>query len=104
MVLYFTLTDAFASVVVVLSALSILMAYRITRISRGAPEAWYVIIAAFVARFVYTVFILYVDILTPADTIDPGQTEAQMVTNVLFLVGLYMLDRAFMKAKLAQEA
>ena len=87
--------DVVSIVIVALSALSIYLAYDITRITSGAPKAWYVIILAFAVLLVRRATQAYFDILSPSNDIDIGEAIITLVVVVLFVVGLFMLDRTF---------
>ena len=97
--------DVVSIVIVVLSALSIYLAYDITRITSGAPRAWYVIILAFAVLLVRRATQTYFDILSPSNDIDIEEAIATLVVVVLFVVGLFMLNRTFRKQlRVARES
>ena len=87
--------DAVSIATAALSALCIYLAYDITRITSGAPRAWYVIILAFVVLLVRRATQAYFDILSPSNDIDIGEALITLVVVALFVVGLFMLNRTF---------
>ena len=93
--LYFSAANVISVLVAVLSAGCMYLAYDLTRITAGAPRAWYVMVAAFAVLFISKIVTVYYDILSPAG--DIGLTEAiiALVVLVLFVVGLSMLDMTF---------
>jgi len=102
---YITFADGLSIVIVALSALSIYLAYGITKISSGAPRAWYLIIAGFVVLLIKTVIDLYLDIISPLDLIDATQAVTTLVIIVFFVLGLFALHRTFRRQlKISQES
>jgi hypothetical protein len=59
---YWGFDDYLALIILLLSALSIYYAFSITRIAKGAPRGWYVIIAALAIGFIFRVTQLYLDV------------------------------------------
>ena len=95
--LYWNIADDVAVVVMVFGAVSMYLSYRLTRITGGAPRAWYLIISAFAVLFVRGAAELYYDVITPATTIDIGEEMILLVVVILFAIGLSMLTRSFRK-------
>lgn len=92
---YWDVEDDLASAILVLSALSVYLAFDITRITKGAPRGWYVVIAAFVTIFVFRATQLYLDVQTPSNTIDEIEATISLIIGVLLAAGLYMLNSSF---------
>lgn len=93
--IYWGLDDELVLLIIALSVLSIYFAFDITRITRGAPRAWYVVIAGFVVLFAYRVVQLYFDVQTPQDIISVEEASISLLAGALFAAGLFMLDRCF---------
>ena len=87
--------DDLAVLIMALSALSIYFAFDITRIAKGAPRAWYVIIGGFVVFFVFRAVQLYFDVQAPQDIISVEEASISLLASILFVIGLFMLDRCF---------
>jgi hypothetical protein len=103
--LYFDIGNGMSIVIVALSALCICLAYDLTRITGGAPRAWYVIIAAFAVLSISRVIEAYFDIVSQSSDIDLGETMITLTVVVLFALGLFMLDRMFREQfKVAQDS
>jgi len=97
--------DDMTVVILLLSALSIYLAVDITRLTKGAPRGWYVIITAFLAVLVYWAVQLYFDTQSASDLIDDTEASISIVVGVLFVVGLYMLNSSFRRqVKTAQAS
>jgi hypothetical protein len=92
---YWGLDDDLTLVILVLSALSIYFAIDITRLTKGAPRGWYVIVSAFVVNFIYRAAELYFDIQTPSNLIDDTEATISLLAGILFVVGLFMLNSSF---------
>lgn len=92
---YWGFDDDLATIILVLSALCIYISYDITRVSKGAPRSWYLIIAAFMVLFVYRGFELYFDTQSPNDLINDWEALIFVLASTLLLAGLYTLDRTF---------
>jgi hypothetical protein len=92
---YWGLDDYLAVAILVLGALSIYLAFDITRITKGAPRGWYVIVAAFVVAFVFRATQLYYDVQSPSDIIDDTEAAISLIALILFAVGLFMLNSSF---------
>jgi hypothetical protein len=95
--------DVVSIVIVALSALCIYLAYDITRITSGAPKAWYVIILAFAVLLVRRATQAYLDILSPSNDVDVEEALVTLVVVALFVVGLLMLDRTFRKQVMVSQ-
>jgi glycopeptide antibiotics resistance protein len=94
---YWGLDDDLAVLILVLSAISIYLAFDITRLTKGAPRGWYVVVAAFVTAFIFRAVQLYFDVQSASDVIDDAEAAISLVVGVLFVVGLYMLHSSFRK-------
>lgn len=92
------LDDDLVTVILVASLLSIYFSYAITRVSQGAPRAWYVIIAAFTVSSVYRGVQLYFDIQSPESIINDGEALISLIASVTLLAGLVMLNRSFRRS------
>jgi hypothetical protein len=101
---YWGLDDDLAVVILALSVLSIYLAFDITRPTKGAPRGWYVLIAAFVVAFMFRVAQLYYDVQSPSDIINVGEAMISLLAGVLFVVGLFMLNRSFRRRMKAISA
>lgn len=101
--LYFDTANAISIVIVVLSIICILIAYDMTRIASGAPRAWYVIISAFAVLFVSKSIQAYYDILSPTNEIAIEETLVTFAVLVLFVLGLFLLDRTFRGRMVASQ-
>jgi hypothetical protein len=95
--LYIDAASVISVVIAALCIVSIYLAYSITRITGGAPSAWYVIIAAFVVLSVTRAIQAYLDVLSPTNDIDIGEAITTLVVIILFVMGLFMLNRTFRK-------
>ena len=93
--LYWGFDDDLAVAIVVLSALCVYYAFAITKITKGAPRGWYVIIAAFVIGFVFRIIQLYYDVQSPSNIIDVEEAAISLLAFLLFVVGLWMLNSSF---------
>jgi len=94
---YWTIADDIAVAVLVVGALCMYLSFGLTRMTSGAPRAWYVIIAAFAVLFVRGIPELYLDIQAPASRVDIFEETILLAVVVLFAIGLYMLTRTFQK-------
>lgn len=92
---YWGLDDDLAVAILVLSALSIYLAFDITRLTKGAPRGWYLIVGAFVLVFVFRATQLYLDVQSTSDLIDDVEAVISLVAGVFFVVGLLMLSSSF---------
>ena len=81
--------------ILILSALSMYLAYDLTRITKGAPTAWYVIIAAFGLLFVWRATELYFDVQSASAMIDMQEAIVALFVGFLFVIGLFMMARSF---------
>jgi hypothetical protein len=102
--IYWGLDDDLTVTILVLSALSIYLAFDITRVTKGAPRAWYFIISAFVVAFVFRAVQLYDDVQSPSDIINVQEAAISLIAAVLFVVGLWMLNSSFRKRLKAVQA
>jgi hypothetical protein len=101
---YFDAGSVISIIIVALSAGCIYLAYDITRITAGAPKAWYVIIAAFAVLLVKRAGQAYYDIISRTNDISLDEATTTLMVVLLFVVGLYMLNRTFRKQfKVSQE-
>jgi hypothetical protein len=104
MLLYWGLDDDLTVVILVLSALSIYLAFDITRLTKGAPRGWYVIIVAFLIAFIFRATQLYFDVQSPSDIINVEEAAISLLAGILFVVGLYMLNSSFRRRLKATDA
>ena len=95
--LYWGLDNDMAVGILVLSAASVYLAYDMTRLAKGAPRGWYVVVAAFGVEFLFRAVQLYFDTQSSTDSIDDAEAAATLVIGVLLVVGLYMLRSSFRK-------
>jgi glycopeptide antibiotics resistance protein len=102
--IYWGVDDDLTVIIIALSALSMYFAFDITRITRGAPRAWFVIIAGFVVLFVFRVMQLYFDVQSPQDIISIEEATISLLAGVLFAAGLFMLARSFRSQQRAAQA
>jgi hypothetical protein len=93
--LYWGFSDDLAAVVVVLMALSVYYSLEITRVSKGAPRAWYLFIAAFSTCLVYRLVQLYFDVQSSSNLINNWEVSLSLAAGLLLLGGLVMLTRSF---------
>ena len=94
---FWSLADTLTVALIVFDAWSILLAYTITRLTGGAPKAWYFITAAFVVLLISTVTRLYFDIQSPDSIIGDTETGISLIVGILLAVGLYLLLRTFQR-------
>jgi len=92
---YWGLDDFVAALSVIVSVGNIYFAYHITRVSQGAPRAWWFIVAGFTMLVVFRTIQLYFDTQSASDLIDDTEAMLSLTVNSLLLVGLAMLDRGF---------
>lgn len=92
---YWGFDDDLAVVNLVLSVLSIYLAFGIARLTTGAPRGWYVIVAAFGVALIFRAAQLYFDVQSPSDVISVEEATISIVAGMLFVVGLYMLRSSF---------
>ncbi|MDG6898133.1 MAG: hypothetical protein JRN24_00200 [Nitrososphaerota archaeon] len=93
--IYWGADDDLAVVIMLLSVLSIYLAFDITRITRGAPRAWYLIIGGFIVFSVFRAVQLYFDVQSPQGIISIEEASISLFAGILFVIGLFMLDRSF---------
>jgi hypothetical protein len=86
-------------IAMVLNVLNVYLAYTLTRVTGGAPKAWYVIIGAFALLFARNVFQLYVDININIRNYALGveHETISVAVQILFSIGLYMLLQTFQR-------
>jgi glycopeptide antibiotics resistance protein len=102
--IYWGVDDDLTVIIIALSALSMYFAFDITRITRGAPRAWYVVIGGFVVLFVFRISQLYFDVQSSLDIINIDETTISLFAGVLFAIGLFMLARSFRSQQRAAQA
>lgn len=95
--LYWGIEDDLAVVILALTVINVYYALAITKIAKGAPRGWYVIIAGFVAVFIFRAAELYFDVQSPSNTIDAEEAAISILAALLFVVGLIMLNSSFRK-------
>jgi hypothetical protein len=100
---YWGLEDDLATAILVLSAISIYLAFDITRLTKGAPRGWYVIIVAFAITFVFRATQMYFDVQTPSNLIDEVEAAMSLIIGVILVVGLYMLNSSFRRRLRAEQ-
>jgi DMSO reductase anchor subunit len=94
---YWSLADTLAVALIVFDAWSVLLAYGITRLTGGAPKAWYLITAAFGVLLISTATRLYFDIQTPDTLINDTETSISLIVGVLLATGLFLLLKTFQR-------
>lgn len=92
---YWGFNDDLSVVILVLSALNIYYGFAITRITRGAPRGWYVIVVAFVVGFVFRATQLYYDVQSLSNITDMEEAVISLLALFLFVAGLWMLNSSF---------
>jgi len=93
--IYWGIDDDLAIIILILSALSIYLSFDITRVARGAPRAWYFIIGGFAVLLLFRLVQLYFDVQSPQDIISVEEASIAIVAGLLFVIGLFMLNRNF---------
>lgn len=102
--LYWSFADDLSLGSIVLYALCVFFAYSLTRMTRGAPAAWYVIVLALVLLLLRRVIGLYVDVQTQVTASETEETLLSFFVSLFFALGLFMLSRSFRRQlRLAQE-
>ena len=101
--LYFDISDYLAILVALLAIGTAYYVWSIIKLMGGGPKAWYVFIIAFVARAGYTIYQVWLDLQTPADSLGEMQTGVQVLISLLFLLGAVWLFREFRARKEIQE-
>ncbi len=89
--------DTLAVVEIAFYAFSLFLAYNLTRLTGGAPKAWYLVVAAFGVLLVREVFRLYFDIQSPENMLDDLQVGISLLVSILFSIGLYLLFKTFQR-------
>lgn len=103
--LYWSLADYLSIVSIALYAVSIYFAYSLTRMTGGAPTAWYVIILALVLLLLRRAVGLYLDVQTQISVTETEETILSTFVALFFSLGLLMLSRSFRRQlHLSQEA
>ncbi len=103
--LYWGVTDYLSIVIIVLYALGLYFAYSLTRITRGAPAAWYVIILALVLLLIRRAVELYYGVQAQALTSDVEEAVLSLFVALFLAAGLFMLTRSFRKQlRVSQES
>lgn len=102
--LYWGLPEYLGIVVIFLYALSSYLAYSITRLTSGAPTAWYVVIVAFVLTILRRGVELYFDVQAAPSSSTTEQGLMSVVVASLFVLGLYMLAQTFRRQLRAAQA
>jgi hypothetical protein len=92
---YFDWDDWLYVASITTSAMNIYVSFDITRISKGAPRGWSIIICAFILSMAYRSVQFYLDLVTPGSLIDQFEAGLSILVSLLLLVGLTMLDRSF---------
>jgi len=93
--LYWGLDDDLVVSILLMNLVALYVAFDITRVSKGAPRGWYVIIGAFALYLLYRGVQLYFDVQSPVNSIDTWEAFISSLASVLLLVGLVMLNRNF---------
>lgn len=102
--LYWGFADDLSLASIALYAVCVFFAYSLTRMTRGAPAAWYVIILAFVLLLLRRVIGLYMDVQTQVSAAETDETVLSFFVSLFFTLGLFMLSRSFRRQlRLAQE-
>jgi hypothetical protein len=91
------LADDIAVVVLVFGAVNMYLSYGLTRMTGGAPRAWYVIISAFAVLFIRGAAELYFDVQTPVGVLDIEEQTILLIVVILFSIGLFLLTKTFRK-------
>lgn len=93
--LYWGFADDLSIIIIALYAACVYFAYSLTRITGGAPAAWYVIIVALMLLLLRRVVELYFDVQRPPTFSDTEEGLLSLLVAAFFLLGLYMLSRTF---------
>ncbi len=94
---FWSLADTLAVASIIFDAWGILIGYTLTRLTGGAPKAWYVIIAGFGVLAFKTLTQLYLHIQSPDNRISDMETAISLAVGILFAVGTFMLLRTFQR-------
>lgn len=102
---YWGAEEYLSIVIIALYALGLYYAYSLTRITGGAPLAWYVIIAALALLLLRRVVELYTDVQVQASLTDIEETVLSLFVALFLSTGLLMLARTFRRhLKVHQES
>jgi hypothetical protein len=93
--LYWAFSDYLSVVIIALYVLGLYFAYSLTRITHGAPAAWYVIIAALVLLLLRRGVELYYDVQTQVGLANVEETILSFFVALFLSTGLFMLARTF---------
>lgn len=103
--LYLNFADYLSFVILALYALSVYSAYSLTRITRGAPTAWYVIVIALALLLLRRTLDLYYGLQTEATLAYTEETTVSFLVALFLSTGLMMLARTFRRQlKIAQQS
>jgi hypothetical protein len=103
--LYWGFAEYLSILIIVLYALGLYFAYSLTRITRGAPTAWYVIILALALLLMRRAVELYNSIQTQTSLSDTEETVLSFFVALFLSTGLLMLMRTFRRQlRVAQES
>jgi len=92
---YFDWDDWLYVASIAISAMNIYVSFDITRISKGAPRGWSIIICAFFLSMAYRSVQFYLDLITPGSLLDQFEAGLSILVSLLLLVGLTLLDKSF---------
>jgi RsiW-degrading membrane proteinase PrsW (M82 family) len=92
---YWDIEDYLAAASFAISVASIYFSFEVIRASKGAPQAWYLFIAAFVSMAVFRGVQLYFDLQHPPNTINDWEVSLALLVGAFLLAGLVLLARTF---------
>jgi hypothetical protein len=101
--LYWGFADYLSVVIMALYALGLYFAFSLTRITRGAPAAWYVVIAALALLLFRRAVELYYDVQTQSSISDTEETVLSFFVALFLSTGLLMLARTFRRQLRASQ-
>jgi hypothetical protein len=101
--LYWDFADDLSVGIIVLYVVGTYAAYSLTRIARGAPAAWYVIVAALALMMLRRVVQLYYDVQTTVPSATASENVLSLLVALLLSAGLVMLTRAFRRQLRASQ-
>jgi hypothetical protein len=101
--LYWDLADYLSVMIIVLYVVGLYAAYSLTRIARGAPAAWYVIIMALALLLLRRVVELYYDVQTNVPLFNNAETALSFFVALFLSAGLVMLTRGFRRQLRASQ-
>jgi hypothetical protein len=93
--LYWGVAEYLSVIIIALYALGLYFAYSLTRITRGAPTAWYVIILAFALLLMRRAVELYDGLQAQAGASNTQETVLSLFVALFLSTGLFMLSRTF---------